>query len=187
MNTLFDEPIYADSASDAILKDKFYTPPIALRPLLPYLRPEWRIWEPCCGGGAIVTELCSKGFDVFGTDIVEPHGRDFLTWKPEYFDAVVTNPPYSKGDDLLERCYSFAKPFAVILPVTFIGGKRRQNMFREHGIEVIMFGERLNFLTPTGKDHKNGSTANFETAWFTHGLKIGAGITFSTLKGLGAI
>ena len=185
MNTLFDEPIYADSASDAILKDKFYTPPIALRPLLPYLRPEWRIWEPCCGGGAIVTELCSKGFDVFGTDIVEPHGRDFLTWEPAHFDAIVTNPPFSCKDNFIERAYSLCKPFALLLPLHSLGGKARQALYRQHGIEIILVGERINFITPTGRD--KSSSAQFESAWFTHGLNIGAGITFSTLKGLGAI
>src|SRR5574344_195369 len=34
--------------------DDFQTPPIALKPLLPYLKSDWRIWECACGNGNLV-------------------------------------------------------------------------------------------------------------------------------------
>jgi hypothetical protein len=179
--TLFDdEPICA--LRESTFADSFYTPAIALTPLLPFLRCEWRIWEPCCGGGHIVRVLGLRGFCIFGSDIIEPYGRDFLTWQPaEPFDAIVTNPPYSKMDDCLQRAYSLGKPFAFLLPVYGLGGKRRQDMYRQHSIEILMLGQRINFRTPTGKSDKNGSSATFETAWFTWGLNIGQGLTFAQI------
>jgi len=178
--TLFDEePICAPQGStDA---DSFQTPPYALAPLYPYLQAGSGIWEPCCGEGNIVRTLCAKGYNVIGSDILT--GRDFLTTPvPAAVSFIVTNPPYSIMDKILERAYALGLPFAFLLPITAIGGKARQQMYRKYGMEIIMLGRRINFKTPTGKTDKNGSAAPFETAWFTHGLGIGKPLTFTEIR-----
>lgn len=156
--------------------DDFQTPPVALNPLIPYLCPLWTIWEPAAGKGNLVRALCGKGFDVEGSDIRT--GQDFLTWKPEYFDCIITNPPFSLKDDFLERAYDLGVPFAFLLPLTTFEGKRRQKLFAKHGLEVIFLDKRIHFETPSGK--QGGSW--FSTAWFTHGLEIGRQITFAKLN-----
>lgn len=158
------------------MSNDFQTPPEALSPLLPYLKKEWVIWECAEGEGNLVKGLEDKGFSVVGTDI--EIGSDFLR-DPiiNGFNCIITNPPYSLKQQFLERCYEIGKPFALLLPLTTLETKKRQNLFNEYGIEIIFFPKRINFKTPSGK----GSGSWFATAWFTWGLNIGKELTFYNL------
>ena len=149
----------------------FQTPPIALEPLIPYL--PRRVWECACGKGNLVSSLLGKGFEVLSSDIKD--GHDFLVWTPpsNAYDCIVTNPPYSIKDQFLERCYLLGKPFALLMPLTTLEGKRQQ-WLEKYGIEIILLNKRLNFETPSD----NGSGSWFATAWFTNWLNIGKQLTF---------
>ena len=116
--------------------------------------------------------MTKEGYNVIGSDILT--GEDFLTWKPEEFDCIVTNPPYSIKQKFLERCYKLGKPFALLLPLTTFETRKRQKLFRDNGVEVLFMPERINFEVPSGKK----SSAWFATAWFCWGLNIGKPMTF---------
>ena len=163
-------PLKTKSSND------FQTPKFALNPLLPYLKKDWLIWECACGSGNLIKALTSKGFSTIGTDILT--GDDFLKWKPEKFDCIITNPPYSIKQQFLERCYELKKPFALLLPLTTFETYKRQELFKKYGVEVIFFPKRINFETPDGKGH--GSW--FMTAWFTSGLGIGKELNFPQIE-----
>jgi len=152
----------------------FQTPPIALHPLLPYLKKDWVIWECANGKGNLTLKLLDRGYRVLATDIES--GYDFLDWQPDRFDCIVTNPPYSLKDKFLKRCYLLGKPFALLMPLTTLEGKR-QHWLEEYGIEIILLEKRLNFETPSGE----GSGSWFATAWFTNWLNIGNQLTFGKL------
>jgi hypothetical protein len=156
--------------------DDFQTPPIALNPLLPYLKKEWLIWECAEGRGNLTKALKQKGFNVIGTDILQ--GYDFLNWFPEKFDCIITNPPYSLKQKFIERCYKLNKPFALLLPLTALETLKRQSLFKKWGLELILFDKRINFETPSGK----GSGSWFASAWFTNWLNIGRQLTFVKLE-----
>ena len=70
--------------------------------LLRRVRLPKRIWEPCCGNGAMARVLEARGHRVVGTDLVDrgygEAGRDFLaeTQLRDGVTAVVTNPPYGR-------------------------------------------------------------------------------------------
>ncbi len=165
-------------ANKALLKankaNDFQTPIIALKPLLPYL--PRRIWECACGSGNLVNSLMEKGFEVLASDIED--GHDFLDWAPapDSYDCIVTNPPYSLKDKFLKRCYLLGKPFALLMPLTTLEGKR-QLWLEQYGVEIILLDKRLNFETPSGE----GTGSWFATAWFTNWLNIGRQITFGKL------
>lgn len=149
--------------------DDFQTPPEALGPLLPYLSPQWTIWEPACGLGYLVDGLEVANHIVTASDLHATPSRNFLSWEPGQWDCIVTNPPYSLKQQFLARAYSFGKPFALLLPLTTLETSKRQRLFRQHGIQLILFDRRINFRTPSGLDGK-GSSSWFATAWFTWGL-----------------
>jgi len=153
----------------------FQTPPEALNPLFPYLKKEWILWECASGNGNLKNELQKKEFNVIESDILS--GKDFLTWSPDKFDCIITNPPFSLKQQFLERCYSLEKPFALLLPLTTFETLKRQELFKKYGVEVILFDKRINFEVPLGK----GSGSWFATAWFTWGLNIGKELTFVKL------
>ena len=157
--------------------DDFQTPPIALNPLMPILRSHRRIWECACGNGNLVNGLTDYGFDVVGTDIL--NGYDFLTYKPDKFDCIITNPPFKYKQQFLERCYEIGKPFALLLPLTTLETSKRQRLMQKYGVEMILFDKRINFETPN-KVEKSASW--FATAWFTNWLNIGTQISYAKLE-----
>jgi hypothetical protein len=141
--------------------DDFQTPAEGAAPLLDYLPTKWAVWECAEGQGNLSATLRTRGHRVTGSDVRS--GQDFLTWKPDSsWDCVVTNPPYSKKDEFLARCYALGKPFALLMPVAAVGEQGRMNLYREHGIQLLLPDKRINFQTPTG----GPSSAWFFTAWF---------------------
>lgn len=153
----------------------FQTPAWAIEPLLPYLPPTWTIWECAEGRGNLVKAFNKLGYTVTGSDILS--GEDFLTYEPEKYDCIITNPPYSLKQQFLERAYLLGKPFAFLLPLTTFETKKRQDLFKKFGLEVILFDKRINFETPSG----GGSGSWFATAWFTNGLNIGKELNFYSI------
>lgn len=106
------------------LNDEIYTPEIALIPLLKYLPKNITIWECTDFGESNITKVLKD----HGYNVISTHKKDFnfLTDKPSFeFDMIITNPPYSLKDDFIEKCYSYNKPFALLLPITALEGLRR--------------------------------------------------------------
>lgn len=156
--------------------DIFQTDQEDVRPLLPFLKPFKKVWEPAAGEGQIVNFLRSQGFDVMGTDIMG--GFDFLSPVSAMFakcDVIVTNPPFTKKDEFLGRCYALEKPFALLLPITAFDSKDRRRMFKTHGVQVLLPDRRAVFTTPSGKT--GGSW--FYCAWFCQGLNLPEQLTFA--------
>lgn len=157
--------------------DRCQTPFYAIDPLLPYLCPDWLIWESACGDGQIVDKLSQAGHQVIGTDILT--GSNFFTYAPEKWNCQVTNPPYSIKYKWLKRSYELGKPFALLLPLETLGAKTAQKLFRQYGLEVILLNKRVNFKMP--EKGYSGSGAQFPVAWFTYGLNIGSQLTFANI------
>ncbi|MEM3264787.1 MAG: class I SAM-dependent methyltransferase [Thermoplasmata archaeon] len=156
--------------------DNFQTPAIAILPLIPYLKREWTIWECAQGKGNLTKALEKEGFRVIGSDIID--GVDFLKSNVNYvFDCIITNPPYSLKDEFLERAYEIGKPFALLMPLTALEGKKRQGLYKRYGLQLMLLNRRINFETPSG----NGSGSWFATAWFTFGLHLPKDIVFADL------
>ena len=140
--------------------DEMFTPPYALTPLYSFIDKFQTILEPFPGEGHMA-------------DVLEEHGFDVETNKDADYDCLVTNPPYSNKDSIIEWCYSTGKPFALLLPTTALAGIRRGKMFREYGLQVIQMDRRVDFITPN-----NGKSSWFPVAWFTWGLNLPKDLMF---------
>ncbi len=145
----------------------YQTPICAIKPLLKHLPKSWAIWEPCCGGGNISGYLQDQGRTVIATDIKT--GHDFLTWQPrKHWDCVVTNPPHRHMTAFLRRCFELKKPFALLLPLSVLEGRERHRLFRDHGVELLMFDRRVEY-----EPEHNGSQRGdipFASIWVCHAL-----------------
>lgn len=155
-------------------QDDYQTPPEAIAPLLPYLRRDWRIWECAAGKGYLAGALRRAGHQVVATDLIG--GVDFLR-STRRCEAIVTNPPFSVKDQFLRRCYELGKPFALLLPITALEGRKRQEMFRSHGLELLLLDRRVNYETPRGEQGQ----VYFASAWFTWGLHLGAAVAYGKM------
>ena len=139
--------------SNNAYSDECYTPESAILPLLPFLDKDKTYYEATSGKSSnIVNCLTENGVHIVGSD-----GRDFFG-DTDTHDGIITNPPYSKKDKFIEKCYSLGKPFALLLPVSSMQGQRRGRMFMENGIELLVLNKRVDF---TGK-----GSPHFGVAWF---------------------
>jgi len=154
--------------------DQFQTPPEALKILIPFLKLNKfkRIWECAWGKGNLARDLRRNGFDVKGNS-----KWDFLERTDMDYDCIVTNPPYSIKDKFLEKCYKLNLPFALLMPLTALEGKKRGALYKKYGIQLIIPNKRINFITPSGK----GSGAWFQTAWFCWKLNLPNQLNFVEL------
>jgi len=149
--------------------DDYQTPVIAINCLLPYLPKNITIWECSAGKGNLVEAFKEKGYNVVYSD----KEFDFLTNFKEC-DVIITNPPFSKKFQFLNRCFELNKPFALLVPLTILEGKKRGALLRDKHIQLIIPNKRFNFETPDGKT----SGSWFQTMWLTYGLNIKNDINF---------
>jgi hypothetical protein len=103
------------------------------------------VWEPAAGNHKMVDVLIERGAHVYASDIVHYQKQqaelfDFL--RPGLtlgmqVDAIITNPPYGKGNRLavkfaelaLQRCDGLV---ALLLTAKFDSGKTRHHLFRDN-------------------------------------------------------
>jgi hypothetical protein len=133
--------------------DEYFTPPEAIRILVPYLPRGKIVWEVAWGRGDLAAVLRQEGFTVVGRPKV-----DFLTAKPPKFDLIVSNPPFSLKTRFLQRCYSFGKPFALLMPLDSLTSVERYPLYQKHGLQLLVPSRRIHFLEQKHSD--------FPTAWF---------------------
>lgn len=105
-------------------------------------------------------------FKVIRSSLLE--GQDFFEYEPDQFDLIVDNPPFSEKDKVLERLYSFNKPFAILLPLNSLQGKTRYKYFKQ-GIQLLSFDARVSYHDKSHmKNVVKGSP--FATAYFCRDL-----------------
>lgn len=140
-----------------IQSDECYTPIEGIEPILPYLDKS-KIYYDCTSGisSSIVDYLNNNGYKCLSSG-----DRDFLKDDIPECDVILTNPPYSKKDKFIERCYELNKPFGLLLPVSSLQGIKRAEMF-EQGLELLVLKKRIDF---TGK-----GSPHFGVAWFCYNL-----------------
>lgn len=139
-----------------------------------------KIWEPAAGNHKMADVLRKNGAVVFTSDIAT-YGRahdaayDFLgaslPYWPAASDAIVTNPPYGKGNRL---AVSFAQKalshcsgrVALLLTAKFDFGKTRRHLFADNPrfVAKIALLDRIQWF-----EGKHGGTEDH--AWYVWGPK----------------
>ena len=143
--------------------DEYYTPDYIVNVLIPYLKKKNlnKIWCPCDKETSeYVLQLEKNGFIVYHTHIDD--GQDFLTYKPDFeFDAIVTNPPFSIKNKIIEKCISYDKPWALLLSATCIQSASLIRLLSQQDIKFIMFDKRISY---------DGERPPFPSWYFTHNI-----------------
>jgi hypothetical protein len=137
-------------------RDAYQTPTWVTDVLVPHLRVlgVTSVWEPAAGDGQIVAALQPHDFGVIGSDILD--GNDFLDGcrEPALYDAIVSNPPYGKAQQFIERALEFTKPrqgvVAMLLKVDYDSGITRSHLFADCPAFVgkIVLTERIVWFVP---------------------------------------
>lgn len=145
--------------------DERYTPVYAVVPLLEFAPPSSKtvIWCPFDKEwSAFVKVFRNAGYKVECSHI--DNGQDFFTYEPEYWDVMISNPPFSRKDEVLHRAYELEKPFALLLPANSIQGKTRFDIFR-NDVQMLCFDSRIGFMDPEHTD-STVEGVSFGSAYF---------------------
>ena len=147
--------------------NELYTPYYAVDPIMKYLPKDKIIWCPFDEEwSSFYNKLKENGFHVIRSSLRE--GKDFFKYEPDKWDILVSNPPFSIKDKILERIYSFNKPFAILLPLNSLQGKTRYKYFK-NGIQILSFDARISYHDKRHMDNVvKGSP--FATAYFCKDL-----------------
>lgn len=134
--------------------DEYLTPAYAVRPLLVHLYSFKRhfkqdnqrdpiIWCPFDKEDSEYVKLFKeKGYNVVYSHIDD--GQDFFEYEPEQYDVIISNPPFSKKDDILKRLYELNKPWCMLLPLPTLQGQKRFNYLVR--AQALIFDKRVNFF-----------------------------------------
>lgn len=135
--------------------------------------------EPCAGNGAIIKAIKERKYAIpkliTAVEIGAEHRdklitsganwvyiADFLTWQLNFpVDTIITNPPYSIAQQIIEHCFEIAPDAEkiMLLRLAFLESKKRKAFWDKHPItQLYILSERPSF-TGQGTD----STAY---AWF---------------------
>lgn len=153
------------------INDECYTPDYAVTPLLKYLEP-FRgkvIWCPFdTEESEYVKVLTAAGHKVIyshkdtGENFYDFGDGLFATEIPD-FDLIVSNPPFHNKVLMVEKILGFNKPFALLLPLTWLNDTSPFRLFSGGGLELLLFDRRVRF--------KNcGNQPSFGVGYYCRGV-----------------
>lgn len=144
-----------DKASDEV-----YTPVYAITPLIKYVNNYMErdsfayseeypliIWCPFDLANSKYVEVLSQ---IPKVEVIHTHidnSENFFYYEPEYYDIIISNPPFSCKDDVLKRLWELDKPYAMLLPIPTLQGQARFPYL--HDIQYLGFDKRINYYTDT--------------------------------------
>ena len=126
--------------------DEYYTPLYAVEILDKYLKEKSTIW---CPFDTIDSEFV-KHFKEQGHNVINTHidnGENFFDIEPPECDYIISNPPFSRKVDVLERLFDIGKPFAMLVgDGGLFGSKKKWNMFKNNKFEMLIPNKRVAYF-----------------------------------------
>ena len=113
-----------------------------------------------------VRVLTQNDFDVtFGH--IET-GQDFFDIDNlQDYDAIVSNPPFSKRQKILERLFDSGVPFAMIMNFNgLFDNKSRWELFKNNRFELLVPLGRIHFFN----ENCEGNSPNFQSIYVCKGM-----------------
>jgi len=131
--------------------DEYYTKEYAIKPLLKYLKPNSKIWCPFdVDESNFVKVFNDNGHIVYNTHISD--GVDFFNVSvdgivPTECDYIISNPPYSLRELILERLFLIGKPFAMLInEAGLFDSKKRFELLKNNKFEIMVFDSRVDYI-----------------------------------------
>lgn len=122
------------------------------------------IVEISAGNGHLSERLKELGHNVIYSHI--DYGQDYFKYEPEKWDIMVTNPFYTGKREVVQRALDFGKPFALLLPLTWLNDSAPKQLFKDKDLQLLMFDKRIKFTN-------NGKVENkitFSSAYYCYNL-----------------
>lgn len=138
-------------------KDEYYTPKILVKPIIKYLKENSVVWCPFdTENSEFVIELTNAGHKVIYSHIWL--GQDFFEYEPqEHYDYIISNPPFTRKLEVLDRLYKINKPFAMILGLPILNYQEVGNFFLDKELQLLIVDKKVSF---------DGNTSSFNNSYF---------------------
>lgn len=91
-------------------------------------------------------------------------GEDFFSYKDcqlEDTDLIISNPPFSKQNEIIQRCFDLTdkgivKSFVLLLPISTLETVKRSEMYKDHidKLSFIFESKRVKFKGHTNSFNK---------------------------------
>ena len=108
--------------------DKVMTPIYFAKGIINHFKPSGNILEPCCGNGNFLKVMKADWCEI-------DKGKDFLKVSG-HWDWIITNPPYSKYRDFLNKSFEVADNVVFLQLVNAIWYKGRLNDVFNSGFNI---------------------------------------------------
>jgi hypothetical protein len=143
--------------------DDYMTPFSAWENIKEYI-PKLKIWEAFYGDGESGKHLKKLGFDTIHEKI------DFF--ENDKGDIVVSNPPFTRISEVLERLKELEKPFILIMPSAKLHTQYLRKIFSndDDPLQIIIPRKRIQFIKvkPDGtkEEDKKNMKCNFDCFYY---------------------
>ena len=125
-------------------KDEYYTPALLVEVILPFIKPNSTIWCPFdTHQSEFVRVMEANGHTALPTHIWK--GLDFFKFQPHRFDYVISNPPFSLKNEVLERLIGIGKPFAMLLNLQCLNYVGLKKIVRDNGIQLLIPDKNVSY------------------------------------------
>lgn len=140
-------------------KDEYYTPRILVEPIIKYVKPHSTVWCPFdTDQSEFVIALRGAGHKVIYTHIWT--GQDFFLYEPrESYNCIISNPPFTRKLEVLERLYKLNKPFAMVLGLPILNYQEVGEFFLDKELQLLIVDKKVSF---------DGNTASFNNSYFCY-------------------
>lgn len=140
-------------------KDEYYTPTILVEPILKYVKHNSIIWCPFdTKDSEFVRLLEQEGHKVIYSHILL--GQDFFTYEPsEPYDYIISNPPFTKKLEVMERLYKLGKPFAMVMGLPILNYQVVGEFFVNKELQLLIVDKKVSF---------DGNTSSFNNSYFCY-------------------
>jgi hypothetical protein len=155
--------------------DELYTPSILVEPILKYIQTDAVVWCPFDNSKSEFVKMINKKNEVVYSHIID--GVDFFNYEPDYYDCIISNPPYSLKEKVFRRLFFLNKPFAIVMGLPILNYQNIGNMFYTYQQD----GKNLQLLIVDKKVSFNGKTSSFNSSYFCYNF-LPRDLMFQTLE-----
>lgn len=139
--------------------DIFYTPRHAWEAIKQFIPNDKVIWEPFVGESNSGVYLSELGFNVIHDN------EDFFNSEIKG-DIVVSNPPYSIKQEILQKLYEHKTPFILLMPAAVIHTKYMRKF--KDDLQIIIPSKRIHYI----KGGIQTKTCSFDSVYFAYKMNL---------------
>jgi len=153
-----------------------YTPPEAMKYIMPFLNKKLLYWECCYGKGHMADELRKNDFAVIGDKSI-----DCLETQPSVYDFIITNPPFYGNKKFIKRAIELKKPFAFLIRLEHLGGVEALRLLKDLDFKIVIPEKRINYITPKMLAGEKVGGSPFHSIWLTYKVNLPKQINYIKL------